>query len=297
MTSCDDADPGEGSVVNEVQYAYDSWGNLIEEWQSHDGAVDTQNTPAVQYTYQDGASGSTAKYVRLAEVIYPNGRAVGYDYGTAGAVDAIMSRLSSIFDDANSNGTLDTGETVDAAYKYLGAGQIVEEDYQQASVKLSYLDSNGDVTRLDRFGRVTDQLWTDYGQTPNVALDEYLYTYDRAGNRTARDNALNNALDESYTYDGLDRLTEWDINGSQQKTWTLDALGNNLAAGTYNAANEETPTAGSSGYDAAGNMTTLQSGDTAVYDAWNRMTEVNDGETIIQRNEYDGANRRIQIFS
>jgi hypothetical protein len=32
------------------------------------------------------------------------------------------------------------------------------------------------------------------------------------------------------------------------QSWTLDALGNNLAAGTYNAANEETPTVGSSGY-------------------------------------------------
>jgi len=44
-------------------------------------------------------------------------------------------------------------------------------------------------------------------------------------------------------------------------------------------------------------MTTLQSGMTAKYDAWNRLVEVKDGEDIIQRNEYDGTNRRIQIFS
>jgi RHS repeat-associated protein len=89
----------------------------------------------------------------------------------------------------------------------------------------------------------------------------------------------------------------WSVNGTQQKTWTLDSLGNNLAAGTYNTANEETPTQGSSGYDAAGNMTTLQDGNTAVYDPWNRQTEVNDGEDIIQRNEYDGTNRRIRIYT
>ena len=84
---------------------------------------------------------------------------------------------------------------------------------------------------------------------------------------------------------------------TQQKTWSLDSLGNNLAAGTYSAANEETPTVGSSGYDAAGNMTTLQSGDTATYDAWDRLAKVLSNSTIVQKNEYDGTNRRIQIFS
>jgi len=48
-------------------------------------------------------------------------------------------------------------------YKYLGAGQIVEEDYADASVKLSYLNSAGtNVTGLDRFGRVHDQVWENY---------------------------------------------------------------------------------------------------------------------------------------
>jgi len=93
------------------------------------------------------------------------------------------------------------------------------------------------------------------------------------------------------------RLIACDLRGVCQKTWTLDALGNNLAAGTYSAANEETPTQGSSGYDLAGNMTTLQSGKTAVYDAWNRLVEVEDGETIVQKHQYDGTNRRIQVFS
>jgi len=44
-------------------------------------------------------------------------------------------------------------------------------------------------------------------------------------------------------------------------------------------------------------MTTLQSGKTAVYDAWNRLVEVDDGETIVKKYEYDGTNRRIQVFS
>ena len=163
-------------------------------------------------------------------------------------------------------------------------------------MKLDYAEN--DFAALDRFGRVLDQIWTDYGEDPDVILDHYSYEYDRAGNRTTRVNNLNHDLDETYDYDSLDRLSSWYLDDVLQKSWAeLDGLGNDLAAGSYNAANEMTPDVGNSGYDAAGNMTTLQSGDTAVYDAWNRLTEVNDGETIVQKNEYDGANRRIQIFS
>jgi RHS repeat-associated protein len=207
-----------------------------------------------------------------------------------------MSRLSSIYDDANSNNVIDANEDVYVSYKYLGRGTIVEEDYVESQTKLTYLDVSGNVTGLDRFGRVVDQVWKDYDSTPDT-IDEYTYTYDRAGNRLTKTNVKNNALNETYTYDGLDRLSSWYLGGTLQKTWNNDGQGNNLAAGTYNAANEETPTQGSSAYDAAGNMITLQSGNSAIYDAWNRQTKVKSGTTTIQQNEYDGTNRRIQIFS
>ena len=123
--------------------------------------------------------------MRLSHVTYPDGdRNVGYNY--AAGVDNIMSRLSSIFDDADADGVLDAGEPVNAAYKYLGAGKIVEEDYADIDVKLSYLDGSGNVTGLDRFGRVEDQVWTDYGAYPDVVLDHYHYEYDRAGNRVSK---------------------------------------------------------------------------------------------------------------
>ena len=104
-------------------------------------------------------------------------------------------------------------------------------------------------------------------------------------------------MSETYQYDDLARLVAYSVNGTQQEAWSLDSLGNNLAAGSYSAANEETPTVGSSGYDLAGNMTTLQNGDTATYDAWDRLAKVLSNSTIVQKNEYDGTNRRIQIFS
>ena len=84
-----------------------------------------------------------------------------------------MSRLATITDD--------TG--VHVAYKYLGAGKIVVEDNVEAQTKLTYLNSSGAVTGLDRFERIVDQIWERYGDDPAV-LDEYTYTYDRAGNVT-----------------------------------------------------------------------------------------------------------------
>ena len=206
-----------------------------------------------------------------------------------------MSRLGT---ESDSTGTL-------ASYRYLGLGQIVEESDggdspASAADTLSYLDSSGNVTGLDRFGRVVDQIWKDAAGTE---IDWYRYQYDRAGNRNARQNKLvtDGSLDEAYTYDNLDRLTDWYVGDSETpaESWNLDALGNNLGAGSYNAANEETPT-GQSGdpYDAAGNMITLQSGNSAIYDAWNRLVEVDDAsQNILQRNVYDGTNRRIQVLT
>jgi RHS repeat-associated protein len=284
VTSCDDADVGEGNVVNQIEYVYDGWGQVAREYQEHDGAVD-QYTPYVDYGYEDGATGGVAKYVRLSQVTYPNGREVQYGYGAAQATDDIMSRLATIGD----------GTDTYASYQYLGAGRIVVEDYEDIEVKLDY--AADEFAALDRFGRVLDQVWTDYGADPDVTLDEYTYTYDRAGARASRTNELNGDLSETYEFDDLDRLIAWDIDGVEQETWEYDSLGNDLASGTYNAANEETPDQGSSGYDDTGNMTTLKSGDTAVYDAWSRLVEVHDGETIVERHEYDGAGRRTQLFS
>ena len=106
-----------------------------------------------------------ARYVRPSQTTYPNGRQVQYGYGTTQAIDDIMSRLATIGD----------GTDTHAAYQYLGAGRIVAEDYAEAEVKLDYAADN--FAALDRFGRVLDQLWTDYGADPDAALDHYSYTY------------------------------------------------------------------------------------------------------------------------
>ncbi len=309
--------------LNEVVYTYDGWGNVVRERQAHTTAeVDNGTGASVQYHYDDGADANgRAAYLRLTDVVYPNDRHVGYNY--AAGVDSIMSRLSDIFDDLDSDGDMDAGEAV-SSYKYLGLGQIVEED--NGAAKLTYLDSNGDVTGLDRFGRVVDQVWKDYSE--NV-IDEYRYGYDRAGNRWWKQNVGPNAsgLDKLYSYDALDRLTNTQrgtvtvtngvpsIESDSYQDWTLDGLGNfsefdddgDVQTRDTNAANEiETITGGTvtPAYDAAGNMISGPSADdpgVQVHykcDAWNRLTAVyedDQGEAgdPIAAYSYDGQNHRV----
>ncbi|MGI6417985.1 MAG: RHS repeat-associated core domain-containing protein [Thermoguttaceae bacterium] len=284
------------TAVNQVQYVYNGWGKLAREYQEHDGAVDA-NTLHVDYDYADGASGGVARHVRLSQVTYPNSRQVQYGYGTTGAIDDIMSRLASIGDGTNTY----------AAYKYLGAGRIVTEDYEDVEVKLDYTPN--DFAAFDRFGRILDQIWTDYGADPDVVLDHYSYTYDRAGNRTSRDNEMHSAFDEDYTYDRLDRLTAADRADNFDQSWGLDGLGNfsvfdddgSVQTRGVNAANEITATSGIAApqYDRAGNMIVLpklsDQANTlgANYDAWNRLVEVTDGGILVAMFSYDGQGWRI----
>lgn len=184
-------------------------------------------------------------------------------------------------------------------------------------MKLDYTANN--FAALDRFGRVVDQIWMDYGAEP---LDHYSYTYDRAGNRTSRDNELHAAFDEDYTYDELDRLISSVRADNFDQTWDLDGLGNfsefdddgDSQTRTVNEANEIegitggwiTPT-----YDAAGNMKfgpkpgEETTGIHYVYDAWNRLVAVYEddddgvyepgaGDDLVAQYEYDGVNRRIE---
>ena len=89
--------------VNEVQYAYDGWGNLAQEWQACDGWVGTETTPSVQYVYDDGLTPNStdqpAPMSGLADVVYPTeSLSTGYYYGEADSPDYVLSRVAAITD-------------------------------------------------------------------------------------------------------------------------------------------------------------------------------------------------------
>ena len=56
VTSYDAA--SSGSIVNQVQRAFNGLGQLITEWQAHGGAVNTSTSPKVQYAYSAMPSGA-----------------------------------------------------------------------------------------------------------------------------------------------------------------------------------------------------------------------------------------------
>jgi YD repeat-containing protein len=169
-------------------------------------------------------------------------------------------------------------------------------------------------TLLDVFGRVVDQRWIV--TSTGTATDRFQYGYDRDGNVLWKNNLVDAAFGEVYSYDGLSQLASFargtlnsaktGITGTAAKTesWSYDALGNRTGVtvngtsqtDTANDQNEVTGVGGATTptYDAAGNMTGDENGLGYVYDAWNRLVVVkSSGGTTLETFSYDGMNRRV----
>ncbi|OWK35000.1 Alkaline phosphatase [Fimbriiglobus ruber] len=296
-----------GSVVNQVEDVYNGLDQLTGEYQAVGGAVNTSTTPEAQYAYTEMAGGVNNS--RLTSTTYPDGYVVTDNY--ASGVDNTISRLTSLSDNT---GTLES-------YKYLGLDTVVERDHPESGVNLTYISQTGSTgdagdqyTGLDRFGRVVDQNW--YDPTTSTSAADLQYGYDADGNVLWRNDLVNTAFGEVYTYDGLNQLatfargtlngTKTGISGTASATqsWTPDALGNFMSvttngtaqSRTANARNEITSVGGATTptYDANGNMTTDETGLQYVYDAWNRLVTVkSSGGTTLETNTYDGENRLV----
>ncbi|MFM7213877.1 MAG: RHS repeat-associated core domain-containing protein [Verrucomicrobiota bacterium] len=327
LTSYDNQDPNLGTIVNEVAYTYNGFGQVTYEYQSHSGVVGG-STPSVQYAYTDGS----ANHARRTSVTYPAGTVISVDYGTAGAADDVLNRVKQ----------LKNSTTVLVDYSYLGKQQVVIGNYSgEPGVELTYYTSGGSgdagdqYTGLDRFGRIIDQRWRK--TSDNTDRERVKYGYDRASNRQWRQNTVAvTGQDEYYTYDGLSQVKTLDrgtLNGtftgitgtpSWEEDWNYDPTGNwngtstgylTKASGTtqlnqnrtHNVVNEITDITETTGtawptptFNAPGNMTLAPQpkklGDSYdfKYDAWNRLTEIKPtGGTVEEAYQYDGAFRRV----
>ncbi len=127
---------------------------------------------------------------------------------------------------------------------------------------------------------------------------------------------------QSFSYDPLNRLTANTLGGVANQSWTLDTdyvllrqePKSRLSEGaayretsftsngttqtrTANAQNQITSISGTTGtpaYDANGNMTTDQNGNTLVYNAWNQLVAVkNSAGAVIAQYSYDARGYRI----
>mgnify|MGYP000901819537 CR=1 FL=1 len=261
--------------------------------------MNTSTTLKVGYAYATGAS----NHVRRTQTVYPNGRILhsGYDSG----LDDVLCRVSYLADD---NGSGSPGQHL-AEYDYLGASPrsqggrgaggegIVRVTYPQPGIRWGLLGAGGGndpYARMDRFGRVTEQIWRRC-TAPAADLVRIQHAYDLAGNRLWRRDrvasAARKALDELYSYDGMNQLVALQrgrLNAARDalrdstrtfgESWSLDMTGNwrgydqdadgdgtpDLAqTRTHNVVNEITAITGGSwatpAHDRAGNMTTIPS--------------------------------------
>src|SRR5579863_2375788 len=138
-------------------------------------------------------------------------------------------------------------------------------------------------------------------QAGTTTLDGASYTYDAAGNRTAKTNYLN-GLTSNYTYDPIYELTQVTQGGGTTESYSYDAVGNRLSSSgvptySYNTPNELTSnSSGSYTYDANGNTLTDAQGRSYTWDFDNRLVQAvvpgaNGGSTTFK---YDPYGRRIQ---
>jgi YD repeat-containing protein len=266
-------------VLNEVRHEYDSNQQLSKLYQSHTGAVNISITPSLQYSYA-----GIANSFRTTSMVYPNGKALSYNYDARNNLTAINENSVPI-----------------VSYIYSGNGNIMQTMYNEPSISLTY--ANGG---LDRFGRVVNHLWMKDNQPPV----HIIHGYDFAGNRTHRHDALNPTHSELYTYDSINQIKNLNrgtlsqnntaiTNSNFTESWDFDKTGNwaqyNRAGivenRTHNAANE---IQGIVAHDKNGNMTVMP-GHKAKYDAWNRMVEVRDTQdNLIATYDYNGLNQHIR---
>ena len=129
-------------------------------------------------------------------------------------------------------------------------------------------------------------------------LDGDSYTYDPAGNRTAKTNDLN-GLTSNYTYDALYELAQVTQGASTTESYSYDAVGNRLSSSgvpnySYNPSNELTSnSSGSYAYDANGNTLSDPSGKSYSWDFENRLVQAVVPGTGTVSFKYDPFGRRI----
>jgi len=328
ISSYDNATVGSGTILNEAQFAFNDFSQLVTDYQAHNGAVNTGSSPKVQYAYADGG----ANHVRPTSLTYPDSRVVTLDYGTAGGGDDLLCRIASI----------KQSTTVLAGYSYLGVTLPIRVNYSsEPGVELTYVkqgaEPNGDAgdqyTGLDRFGRLVDQRWLK--TSDGTHRERLQYGFDRASNRQWRDNLVAaGGQDEYYSYDGLYQLKtlkrgdlnagKTDISGTPawQEDFNYDPTGNWRGTTsayvtkvngtttldqnrTHDKANEiltltGTPPWPDPTHDAEGNMTKVPQPATPTssydckYDAWDRLVEVKvTGGAVVGTYRYDGLKRRV----
>jgi RHS repeat-associated protein len=211
-------------------YAYDAFGNILNQIHSTGTTTST-----ISYRYDSGN--------RIAMIIYPDGREVGYTRDAIGRIQGITTTAAGNSQTLvsarqyHADGSL-TGETFGNGLadqrQYTSQGRLSSWTLDGSNVNLNYgysYDANGNMTsqsgpdgaaayQYDPLDRLIDESWGT-GNYHNA------FSYDNNGNRLTSLDSSGNTVDYSYDLQS-NRLNQ---HGSQKIT--LDAAGNTTNDGTY----------------------------------------------------------------
>jgi len=309
-------------------YVYDAIGNLISK--------SDRKAQTINYVY-DALN-------RLTHKGYPDATGVDYVYDLAGKIKQVtdptgvyglaydnMGRLvgtstqysfipgqtftnSYAYDAASNRTSFTSPHGGTDTYAYDAVSQLTSITDSAAEQFTYGYDALGRRTALNRPNGVN----TSYGynslsrllsvlhQNGATTLDGAGYTYDNAGNRTAKTNYLN-SVTEQYTYDAIYQLTQVIQGATTTESYSYDAVGNRLSSlgmspYAYNSSNQLMSTSVATfTYDGNGNtLTKVDSSGTTQYnwDFENRSTSVVlPGTTGAVTFKYDPFGRRVQKSS
>jgi RHS repeat-associated protein len=267
-TQMDDDAPNTGDYV---AYTYDTWNRLLTETRHI-----SQDSFPVTYQY-DVAS-------RITQMIYPDSMQILYTYDDLNRITEIKRYID-------------------------GQNDEILFDNPQYDVEslLTQFDYGNDIQATYTYDSRDRPLTIDVkdGATPLLDLD---YTYDDNSNITQLINGWGDTSStwhsetESYSYDGLDRLTSASCT-SWSHTYTYDKAGNRIGKDsityTLNSINEVTALSDGTSftYDDNGNRIQKTKGDDTwdyTYDYATRLTQVAENQSTIGEYVYDGDGKRLQ---
>jgi RHS repeat-associated protein len=267
-TRMDDDAPSTGDYVD---YTYDQWNRLLTETRNI-----SQDSYPVTYQY-DVTS-------RVTQLTYPDSMQILYDYDDLNRITEIKRYIDGQNDEILFDNTqydvenlltqFDYGNDIQATYTYDSRDRPLTIDVKDGVTSLLDLDytydNNSNITQLINGWRDTNSTW--HSET------------------------------ESYSYDGLDRLTSASCT-FWSHTYTYDKVGNRAGKDsityTINSVNEVTALSDGTSftYNDNGNRTQKTNGDDTwdyTYDYANRLIKVEENDSTIGEYVYDGDGKRLQ---
>jgi RHS repeat-associated protein len=284
------------TAAGTLDYNYDA-ANRLED-------ISYSSTPLRVYGYDDAnrlISATDAQGDEIAIGYDDDGQVVSLDNDRGQTVSRDYNARGDLIEQIDGRGTLEFG--------YDDLGQMTSLTDPQTEVLNFAYDPESNLTevRLPN-GIVTTNTYDDDGLLTDTrsidgrstTVESLTYGYDAAGSRTSQTDRLSQQT--LYTYDALNRLTEFDPPGAGSTVYGYDAAGNRTRAGsttyTFNELNQLTrDSAGTTyDYDDAGRLIERDDGSVATTYGWDQLDQLIsvDNRTMSIDYTYDALGRRAE---